>query len=183
MAYTIARIAGKRATSGSPILMPTDSDHAAPAGPRAQVSRAAPAVRIVSTLHNDPRLLIGAAIIAGHTAQQAGFPEQAQEDLAAATTEACSEVFGLVRSGPKSPPVVNLTAARFPDRVEITVELSTAPAKPKASSRSKKTASGGTKRLGNLLDGRLVDHVQRETRDGRPSIMLVKYCRPVKSKV
>lgn len=183
MAYTIARTAGKRATSGSPILMATDSDHAASAGPKAQVSRMGPAVQIVGTLHNDPRLLTGAGAIAGHAAQHAGLPERMQEDLATATTRACGEIFGLVRPDPKSPLVVNLTASRFPDRVEITVELSAAPAKTKAGSRPRKATVRGTKQSGKLFDGGLVDHVERETRDGRPSILLVKYCRPVKSPV
>jgi anti-sigma regulatory factor (Ser/Thr protein kinase) len=182
MAYTIARSAGKRATSGSPILMPTDSDHAASGSQGSQAGRMAPSVQIVIALHNDPRLLIGAGVIAGHAAQHAGLTEPAQEHLATATTEACGEMFALARPDQKSPPVVNVTASRFPDRVEITVELSIGPTSPKASSRSKKATARGGKQSGKLLDERLVDQVQRETRDGRPSIVLVKYCRPVKSK-
>jgi hypothetical protein len=182
MAYTIARSAGRRATSGSPILMPTDSDHAASGSQGSQAGRMVPPVQIVIALHNDPRLLIGAGVIAGHSAQHAGLTERAQEDLATATTEACGEVFGLARPDPKLPPVVNVTASRFPDRVEVTVKLSSAPTSAKAGSRSKKATARGGKQSGKLLDEGLVDQVQRDTHDGRPSIVLVKYCRPVKSK-
>jgi anti-sigma regulatory factor (Ser/Thr protein kinase) len=142
----------------------------------------APAVQIVSVLHNDPRLLIGAATIAGHAAHEAGFDEAAQEHLGTATKEACGEVFAFASPNSKPAPLVNLTASRFPDRIEILVELSMAPAKAKAGARSKKAAGRDGKRTGRGLDEGLVDQVQRETRDGRPAIVLTKYCRPVKFK-
>jgi len=178
MAYTIVRSAGRRATSGSPILMATDSDHAASGDQGSQPGHAARPVQIVSILHNDPRLLIGVAVVAGHTAQQAGLTERAQQDFATAATEACAELFALAHPDPKSPPVVILTASRFPDRVEIAVELPVAAANAKAGSRSRKAAAGSGKQSGKLLDEGLVDQVQRETHDGRPSILLVKYFRP-----
>lgn len=168
MAYTIAQTAGKRATSGWPILMPTDSDHAAPGDP-AHTGYTVPSVQIVGTLHDDPRLLIGASVIAWHAAQEAGLTGQIQEHLATATKEACVEIFGLAQPDPKSPPEVAVTASRFPDRVEIAVELSIAPA-------------GAERQGGKRLNEGLVDRVDRETHDGRPSIVLVKYYRPVKHK-
>jgi hypothetical protein len=169
MAYTIAQTAGKRATSGSPIPMPTDSDRAFPED-QGRTGYTAPSVQIVSTLHDDPRLLTGASIIAWHAAHEAGLTEQIQEHLATATKEACVEIFALAQPDPKSPPEVTVTASRFPDRVQVTVESSVA------------LASAGEKPGVKLLDEGLVDHVQRETHDGRPSIVLVKYYRSVKSK-
>ncbi len=181
MAYTIVQTAGKRATSGWPILMPTDSDHTASGDQRAEIGYTVPAVQIVSTLDDDPRLLIGAGTIAGHAAQEAGLTERAQEHLITATTEACDEVFALAHPDPQSPPALTLTASRFPDRVEIAVELTTAPTDGKAGSTAKKaTARDG--HGGKPVEDGLVDHVRRETHDGRPSIVLVKYYRPVKSK-
>jgi anti-sigma regulatory factor (Ser/Thr protein kinase) len=182
MAYTIAQTAGKRATSAWLILMPTDSDHAVPGDERAAAGYRVPSVQIVSTLEDDPRLLIGAAAIAGHAAQEAGLAEQIQEHLATATKEACVEVFALAQPDPKSPPMVTVTASRFPDRVQITVELSIGVTGTEGSSASKKATAGDGKQSGKLLDERLVDHVERETRDGRPCIVLVKYYRPVKHK-
>jgi hypothetical protein len=167
MAYTTAQNAGKRATSGSQTLMPTDSDHTAPV------------VQIVGWLHNDPRLLIGAGVIAGHSAQQAGLPETAQEHLAAATTGACGEVLALAGPNPKSSPEVHVTASRFADRIEIAIQLSVAAAGAKAGAHLDGRDGKHTDKL--LKDG-LVDEVQRETRDGRPCIVLIKYCRTVKSK-
>ncbi len=182
MAYTIAQTAGKRATSAWPILMPTDSDRAVPGDQPAHAGYTVPSVQVVSTLHDDPRLLTGAGAIASHTAHEAGLTEQVQEHLAIATQEACGEVFALVHSDPKLPPEVTVTASRFPDRMQVTVELSVGVTSAEVNSASKKAAAGDGKQGGNLLDERLVDHVQRETRDGRPSIVLVKYYRPVKHK-
>jgi len=182
MAYTIAQTAGKRATSGWPILMPTDPDHTAPGDERAAAGYTVPAVQIVSVLEDDPRLLIGAAAIAWHTAQEAGLAEQAQEHLATATKEACGEVFALAHPDPKAPPVVTVTASRFPDRVEISVQLSAAVADGTVDSHSKKDAAPGGKHEGKRVEDGLVDHIQRETHDGRPSIVLVKYYRAVKHK-
>ncbi|HUA01569.1 MAG TPA: hypothetical protein VMB02_14635 [Candidatus Aquilonibacter sp.] len=136
------------------------------------------AVQVISTLHNDPRLLVGAGTVASHAAEQAGFSEQAQQDLGTATTEACDEVFGMAEADSGVAPAVSLTATRFLDRVEIRVELSTSGAK-----HGSKRMHGHDGRPGHerLEDG-LVDHVQRETHEGRPSIMLVKYARTTKSK-
>jgi hypothetical protein len=169
MAYTIAQTAGKRATSAWLILMPTDSDHAVPGDERAAAGDRVPSVQIVSTLEDDPRLLIGAAAIAGYAAQEAGLAAQIQEHLATATKEACVEVFALAQPDPKSPPMVTVTASRFPDRVQITVELSIA-------------AANAAKQDGRRLNEGLVDHIQREMHEGRPAIVLVKYYRPVKHK-
>jgi anti-sigma regulatory factor (Ser/Thr protein kinase) len=182
MAYTIAQTAGKRATSAWPILMPTDSDQLFPGDQPAQAGYTVPSVQVVSTLHDDPRLLIGAGAIAGHTAHEAGLTEEVQEHLAIATQEACGEVFALAPADRKLPSEVTVTASRFPDRLQITVELSASVTGTEVSSASKKAAAGDGKHGGKLLDERLVDHVQRETRDGRPSIVLVKYYRPVKHK-
>lgn len=181
MAYTIAQTAGKRATSAWLILMPTDSDRAFPGDQPAHAGYTVPSVQVVSTLHDDPRLLIGAGAIAGHTAHEAGLTEQVQEHLAIATQEACGEVFALAPADPKLPSEVTVTASRFPDRLQITVELSVGVTGTE-SAASKKASAGDGKQGGRLLDERLVDHVQRETRNGRPSIVLVKYYRPVKHK-
>jgi hypothetical protein len=180
MAYTIAQTAGKRANSGSQNLMPTDSDHAAPGDRRPEDGHTMPVVKIVSSLHNDARLVAGAGVIAFHTAQQAGLAEAAQEHLSSATTQACEEVFALANADPKSLAELNLTASRFSDRIEIAIELSDAPAQ--AHTHSKNAHEHDGRHGGKVLDEGLVDRVERETRNGRPAIVLVKYYRPVKSK-
>jgi len=178
MAYTTARSAAKHATSGSPTLMATDSDYADSVGQRAQPGHTVPAVQIVSLLDDDPRLLIGAGAIASHTAQEAGLSETAQEHLVTATKEGCAEIFALAHPDPQSPASATLTASRFPDRIEIAIELSV----DSATAHSRKAAPADGKPSHKQVDERLVDQVHRETRDGRPSVVLVKYCRPVKSK-
>jgi len=177
MAYTIAQTAGKRATSAWLILMPTNFDHALPGDQPAHAGYTVPSVLVVGTLHDDPRLLIGAGAIAGHTAYEAGLTEQVQEHLAIATQEACGEVFALAHPDPKLPPEITVTASRFPDRVQIRVELSIAAASAEAGSQNTAGKQGG-----KLLNEGLVDHVQRETHQGRPAIVLVKYYRPAKHK-
>lgn len=181
MAYTIVRSAGKHATSGSPTLMATDSDHAASGGQRAQPDHTVPAVQIVRIFHDDPRLLIGVGAVASHTAQQADLSELVQEQLATAAVEACGEIFALAHPNHEPPPVVTLTASRFPDRIEIAVASSMILKSAEAGFHAKKAGTHDGTHAGKRLDG-LVDEVQRETRDGRPSIVLVKYCRAVKSK-
>ena len=182
MAYTIAQTAGKHATSAWLILMPTDSDHAVPGDQGAHTGYTVPSVQIVSTLDDDPRLLIGAGAIAAHAAREAGLIEQVQQHLATATKEACGEVFALAHPAPKLPRELTVTASRFPDRVQITVELSIAATNAEAPSDSTKAAPGDGKRGRKLVEGGLVDHVEWETHDGRPAMVLVKYYRPVKSK-
>ena len=178
MAYTIAQIAGKRANSGSQNLMPTDSDHPSPGNRRPEDGHTMPVVRIVSTLHNDPRLVAGAGIIAFHAAQQAGLAEPAQEHLSAATVQACDEVFASSHADATSPAEVNLTASRFGDRIEIAIMLSTSAEQSGGDSKGPHEHDG--KHSNKPLDEKLVDRVERETRDGRPTIVLVKYFRPVK---
>ncbi len=182
MAYTIAQTAGKRATSAWLILMPTNFDHALPGDQPAHAGYTVPSVQVVGTLHDDPRLLIGAGAIAGHTAHEAGLTEQVQEHLAIATQEACGEVFALAPADPKLPSEVIVTASRFPDRLQITVELSVGVTSSSLPPRFPSPAPVFFEAALTSVLERLVDHVQRETRDGRPSIVLVKYYRPVKHK-
>jgi len=179
MAYTIALTAGKRASSGWQSLMPTDSDHANPGNRRPEDGHTVPLVTIASTLHNDERLVAGAGVIAFHAAQQAGLGEPAQEHLSAATIQACGEIFAATHADSKSPAEVNLTASRFADRIEIAIELSHGAEHSSGHSRTTHEHDGSH---GKKLDEGLVDRVERETRDGRPAIVLVKYYRPVKSK-
>jgi anti-sigma regulatory factor (Ser/Thr protein kinase) len=162
--------------------MPTDSDHAVPGDQPANAGYGVPSVQVISTLHDDPRLLIGAGAIAGHTAHEAGLAEQVQEHLAIATREACSEVFALAHPDEKQPPEVTVTASRFSDRLQVTVELSVGVASTEVNSAPKKASTGDGKQGGKRLDERLLDQVRRETHDGRPSIVLVKYYRAVKHK-
>ncbi|MGA3294722.1 MAG: hypothetical protein ABSE45_12165 [Candidatus Acidiferrales bacterium] len=141
-----------------------------------------PTARIACTLTNDPRLIVGASAIPAHVARQAGLSEKMQEDLASAAVEACRETFGLGRASRNSPSAAQLTAASFPDRVEVTIELSVAP-RPRASkARAKPVAKNASKKDRKPLESALVDHVQRETRDGRPCIRLVKYGGAAKSR-
>lgn len=180
MAYTIAQTAGKRASSGWQRQMPTDFDHAHPGKPRPEEGHRVPLVTIASTLHDDPRLVAGAGVIAFHAAEQAGLTEPAQEHLSAATMQACGEVFGAAQADAKPAAEVNVTASRFTDRIEIAVVLSHGEAHP--GEHSKRTHVHDGERSRKPLDEGLVDRVERATHDGRPAIVLVKYFHPAKSK-
>lgn len=153
--------------------MTTNSDRAASAS-RIQTAQAAPTIRIQCTLHNDPRLIVGASAIAAHVARQRGFSERAQEDLAAAAIEACREVFRF-RPNRGSLPTAQLSAASFPDRVEVTVESSASRSTVRPAPRAKRPAKSAAAKKDRAFANVLVDNVQQETREGRACITLVKY--------
>jgi hypothetical protein len=166
--------------SALPIPM-TTNPHAASVGASSQLLPGTSPVQIVCTLHNDPRLLIGAGLIAAHAAKHAGFPESVQENLRKATIETCGELFTSGSEKPKAPATVKLLVARFHDRVVVTLELSAA-AKETAAG-AKRTAKAASPKQSAPSDGNLasfVDEVHRETREGHPVITLVKYCAAAK---
>jgi anti-sigma regulatory factor (Ser/Thr protein kinase) len=161
--------------------MTTNSDRAASANKINQAAQSAPTIRIQCTLHNDPRLIVGASAIAAHVAQHGGLSERAQEDLAAAAIEACREVF---RLRPKRDSLLTgqLTASSFPDRVEVSVESSAARGRVGPAPRAKRPTKGAAAKKGKAFASTLVDDVRWETREGRARITLVKYCGAVKSR-
>lgn len=115
--------------------------------------------RLECTLHNDPRLIAGVAALVAHVARRAGFSERAENDFSTAAVEACQKTFLQLASQAGPPGSIALAVADFSDRVEITIESSA-----KALS----------------LERSLVDRVERETRDGRSRVTLVKYCNSAK---
>jgi anti-sigma regulatory factor (Ser/Thr protein kinase) len=141
----------------------------------------APNARIECTLHNDPRLIAGVAAMVAHVARRAGLSERAGEDVSTAAAEACREAFlRCNRQGAPSSPI-KLAIADFSDRVEVTIESSggALPAAGPPALRKGAAAKAG-KKIGKPLGGDLVDRVERETRDGRSRVTLVKYCHAAK---
>ena len=139
--------------SGWPIPMSTDP------------SCGAENARIASTLHNDRRLLAGVSAIVAHAARRAGLPEQAQAEFAAAAAEACREAFLSCESDGGSSCAIQLVVADLSDRIEVTIES---------------WARAGEE-VAKRVKGEGVDRVDRETRDGRTRMTLVKYHDAAKS--
>jgi hypothetical protein len=162
------------------IIAPTAVRRVTSASPTPMTTTESPISRIACILTNDPRLIIGASAIPAHVAKQAGFPEKTQKELAAAAIEACQEAFRMVGAKSDLQPSAELSAASFPDRLEISVELLAAT--PTSKPPSKSSAKAATRKNRETLDGLPVDEVQQETRDGRACITLVKYSAVVRSR-
>lgn len=101
MASTTARIAGKLATSRSPILVSTDSK------------------RIEIRLDADPRFAAAAAGGARYLGEASGLAADAATKLQAAILFACEEAFSQLDAALAT---VSVTLAQFPDRIEITIQ-------------------------------------------------------------
>ena len=138
--------------------------------------------RIECTLHNDRRLIAGAAALAAHVARHAGLSERAQQDLDEAVTEACREAFQLSGGARRTGATIHLTVGSYPDRVEVAVEYpdgKSAAGRP-ASRRS--GAAAGESARGHLpAAGLPVDHIERATLEGRCRMTLVMYSGAAKS--
>jgi len=125
-----------------------------------------PGGRTECTLHNDPRLIAGAAALASHVARRAGLSEPAQEDLDRAVAEACRQAFELSGRARRAGATIHLAVVSFPDRVEVAVEYP----------EGKGAAAAKAVRSRAPAPSLPVDHIERSTHDGRCRMTLVKYC-------
>jgi anti-sigma regulatory factor (Ser/Thr protein kinase) len=143
----------------------------------------APNARIQCTLQNDPRLIAGVAAVVAHVARRAGLSGRAEEDVSTAAAEACREAFLLCNRPGAPSSSIQLAIADLSDRVEVTIE-SSGGALPAAGPPAplKGAAAKAGKGIGKPLGGDLVERVERETRDGRTRVTLVKYCDAAKSR-
>ena len=117
-----------------------------------------------------------------HVARRAGLSERAQASISAAAAEACRETFLLLDKQAGAPSSIKLVAADFADRVEVTIE-SSARALPAVGPHTPResAATRAGEGIGKPLGGNLMDRVERETRNGRSRVTLVKYCNAAKS--
>jgi len=122
-------------------------------------------------LHNDPRLIAGAAALASHVARRAGLSERVQEELDQAVTEACRQAFQLSGRAQLAGATIHLAVESFPDRVEVAVEY-----------QEGKSAISAEAACSHTPAARLpVDHIERTTHDGFCRMTLVKYSGAAKS--
>lgn len=129
--------------------------------------------RIECRLDGDPRLIDGASVIVAHVSRQAGLSDAAASEIAEAAADACgaaSRVLG--ESG--IPLAMNLAAAEFPDRIEVTIE----PTPEIVKEFRAQFASGPSKRFADQirqsLNSAAVDALDVEFNDGAPRVILVK---------
>jgi hypothetical protein len=120
-------------------------------------------LRIRCALHGDDRLVAGAAVVVTHLARQAGLSEDEQSELTSASLAACQKAVGFPTAGIDPPRELQLDAAAFSDRVEVTVEFS---------------GNGASA----SLEGLAADQVSQENVDGRTRLTLVKYSNAAKAR-
>lgn len=127
-------------------------------------------------LPNDVRLIAAIDPVVAHAGQRAGLSRQEQAELAHSTEEACEETFSSI--GRNGNPVLRVIVSDFPNRVEVSIEHSTA-----HSSRGSGLSSSASTEpdpVTAALQGMPVDRLHHEIREGKPRTTLVKYHEPGK---
>jgi hypothetical protein len=154
MGCTIARTAGKRATSPLRTTVGTDAKSI-----RLQVDA-------------DTRLAAAVGGAARYLADAAGLENEAVSQLQSAILAACRQAFDHL-SGPH--PRLSVTFAGLPDRIEITFEHEGEPAPAMGVDTAAEAAgsAGDHARRLNVMAG--VDRVQYERRGGLTVTRLTKY--------
>ena len=130
-----------------------------------------PGSRTECIVHNDPRLIAGAAALASHVARHAGLSERAQEELDEAVIEACRQAFQLSGRARRAGATIHLAVVSFPDRVEVAVEY------PEGKGATAAKAARSHAPAAPLP----VDHIERTSHDGCCRMTLVKYSGAAKS--
>jgi len=154
MGSTIARIAGKPATSLWPAAVATDPK----------------TFRLL--LDADPRLAAAAGGVARYLADAAGLDSDAVARLQSAVIAACSEAFEYLTA---ENPRLEITFARLPDRMEValTHRGEGSPAVGLDTIAGFAARIGGTETQPGVFAG--FDRVQYETQGGEAVTRLTKY--------
>src|SRR5579862_488769 len=156
MAFTIARTAGKLATSPSrPATVTAD--------PKS----------FQLEIDSDPRLAAAAGGAARFVSESAGLESSESHRFQKAVVAACLEAFQRLGA---THPHVTVTTTRFPDRIEVS--LAYRPASPATKDSDGNTGSGKPA-SNSSLEG--VDQIQREVNDGAAVMRLTKYLRTARS--
>jgi anti-sigma regulatory factor (Ser/Thr protein kinase) len=129
------------------------------------------------TLHNDPRLFSGIGAVVTHAVRLAGLPEQDQNRISAALAEACETALRAVCGRDDVAAEIKVSAADYPDRVEMKVESLTRGSAATDSSREVawgNPAVNSPNGFGAVLDKAVGDRVKCEARDGYVRLTLTK---------
>ncbi|MGA9882477.1 MAG: hypothetical protein WBQ34_02030 [Candidatus Acidiferrales bacterium] len=132
--------------------------------------------RIECKFHGDPRLIAGAATIVAHIARRAGLSEPVASEISAVAIEACNAIFQEEDEPANSRAMVQLSAAEFPDHIEISTQLLSRSSNAGRSQRSSGLPADLAGKLRQELKNAAVDGVDVEITDGIPHITLVKNC-------
>jgi anti-sigma regulatory factor (Ser/Thr protein kinase) len=133
------------------------------------------------TLHNDPRLLSGIGAVIAHAVRLAGIPDQDQDRIASALAEACEKALRGASGSEAAAGEIKVSAADYPDRVEVKVDSLTRGGAD-ADSSGKKTSgylSGDSLNrdgdgFGTTLGDAVADRVKCEMQDGYLRLTLTK---------
>lgn len=132
--------------------------------------------KIECKVDGDPRLLAGAAAIVTHMAQRAGLAERATSEMSSAAMDACNAILQDAGDRANARPRVQLSAAEFPDHIEVSIRLLYHVTNAGNSQQSSGLSSDLAEKLRRRLKNAAVDGVNVEVIDGIPSITLVKNC-------
>jgi hypothetical protein len=128
------------------------------------------------TLHNDPRLFSGIGAVVTHAVRLAGLPEQDQDRISAALADACEKALRAV-CGRDVAAEIKVSAADYPDRVEMRVEPLTRGAAdvdlPREVARGN-PAVNSPNGFEPVVDEAVGDRVKCEARDGYVRLTLTK---------
>jgi anti-sigma regulatory factor (Ser/Thr protein kinase) len=127
--------------------------------------------RVEITFQNHAWLHQAVAAAVAHIAQRAGLTSESQQDLAAATLEACANTFRLL---PAQDGTLGVAVEHFQDRVEVTLEHH-GEALPSAGLETFAGLGGESGDLSGLMLLSRVDRVLYNTENGLSRMKLVKY--------
>lgn len=138
--------------------------------------------RIECQLDDDPRLIAGARVMVTHVARRGGLSDSSVEQIADAAGDACAAVFGALRQSPTRAAALRVTAAEFPDRLEVTLQpvlksqATHAPALPLT------LGPEFADDIHQKLKHAAVDGMDVGLQDGVFRVTLVKYCSTAKGR-
>lgn len=130
--------------------------------------------RIKCKLDDDPRLIAGASAIVAHVARRAGLSDRAAKEIAGAASTACDAAFRALAGAGASAAAMTLSAAEFPDRMEVSIEPAREGLKALRASSTSGRSAEFERTIRESLKSAVVDGVDIELRDGIPRVTLVK---------
>ncbi len=132
--------------------------------------------RIECKFHGDPRLIAGAATIVAHIARRAGLSEPVASEISAVAIEACNAILKEEGEVADLRAMVQLSAAEFPDHIEISTQLLSQSSNAGRSQKSSGLPADLAEKLRQALNNAAVDGAGVEVTDGVLHISLVKNC-------
>jgi hypothetical protein len=130
--------------------------------------------RVELLLPDDDRLIAAIDAVVAHAGERAGLSRQERAELTRSTEEACKETFSSAGRNGNPNPILRVLVADFPNRVEVSIEDSTA-RWAAGSDDFTGSASSEPDPVTAALQGMKVDRLHHEIRERKRRTTLVKY--------